>query len=62
MSGLSEKIYLWTNFKEIIIWKADFVKLLIRKYHIQETLGIVPYFWIPNKIILVYNSPRKLWI
>ncbi|PPQ96188.1 hypothetical protein CVT26_004823 [Gymnopilus dilepis] len=54
-SGLSSIICSWSDPKGLVCWRAKFVKLLIRKHRILETLLVVLESWIPS-------SSKQSWL
>jgi len=57
---LAKRIFFWSDPKGIIIWKADFAKLLIRKHRIQESLNLVLFSWTSKLVLWSWKSREVL--
>ncbi|KDR71175.1 hypothetical protein GALMADRAFT_75401 [Galerina marginata CBS 339.88] len=53
-SNLHSIVKLWSDPRCLVLWKSDFMQILIRKHRIHESLALVLLNWIPEEV-------TKLW-
>ncbi|KDR82477.1 hypothetical protein GALMADRAFT_57184 [Galerina marginata CBS 339.88] len=55
-SNLHSIVNLWSDPKCLVVWKSDFMQILIRKHRIHESLALVLFNWIPEDVTKVWTE------